>query len=431
MAVTNIWHVLNLRESPFFQAELEAEGRYPTELFVGRRDEIDYVLAGIGGAPDSRHAIQGPPGVGKTTLVNRIKAELGADGYVVAAEPVSVTSASDADELRLQILTRVHDALVARDTRLADLPSMRTVRQLLAAERTRSWGVSLGVPQVASGGLSGGETRSTGPGALTVRPAPLLRELARIVGDPRLEAPGIVVHLNNLENVADAAQDEAARVVRDLRDTGLRYDGLHYILAGTDDAVQTIVASQEQLRSVFGNPGSLQPLSEAELDRLLALRYDHLRHFDDRPWRPPVESEAVHRLHRLFAGNLRGTLHALDESAKVLVGHGERPTDPMDFARMQPVLRRVYETKVRSDLEAQQREQLAAVAARGATAVVTQAAMTRPFGLEATTTLEALKALKRQGYLVEVPPVPTGRRGRPPRTFALSGSARLAFGLFA
>lgn len=59
MAVTNIWHVLNLRESPFFQAELEAEGRYPTELFVGRRDEIAYVLAGIGGAPDSRHAIQG------------------------------------------------------------------------------------------------------------------------------------------------------------------------------------------------------------------------------------------------------------------------------------------------------------------------------------------------------------------------------------
>ena len=351
MAVTNIWHVLNLRESPFFQAELEAEGRYPTELFVGRRDEIDYVLAGVGGAPDSRHAIQGPPGVGKTTLVNRIKAELGEAGYVVAAEPVSVTSASDADALRLQILTRVHDALVARDARTADLPPMRTVRQLLAAERTRSWGVSLGVPQVASAGLSGGEARNTGPGALSVRPAPLLRELGRIASDPRLETPGIVVHLDNLENVADAAQDEAARILRDLRDTGLRYDGLHYILAGTDDAVQAIVASQEQLRSIFGNPGSLRPLTESELDRLLTLRFDHLRHFDDRPWLSPVEPDAVHRLHRIFAGNLRGTLHALDESAKVLVGHAERPTDPMDFARMQPVLRRLYETKARSDLE--------------------------------------------------------------------------------
>lgn len=220
-------------------------------------------------------------------------------------------------------------------------------------------------------------------------------------------------------------------MVRELRDTGLRYDGLHYILAGTDDAVQTIVASREQLRSVFGNPGPLQPLSEAELDRLLTLRYDHLRHFDDRPWLRPVEPDAVHRLYRIFAGNLRGTLHALDESAKVFVGHGEqRPTDPMDYARVQPVLRRVYETKVRSDLESQQREQLAAVAARGAATVVTQADMTRPFGLESTAALEALKALKRQGYLVEVPPVPTGKRGRPPRTFALSGAAHLAFGLF-
>lgn len=430
MAVTNVWHVLNLRESPFFQAELEAEGRYPTELFVGRREAIDYVLAGVGGAPDSRHAIQGPPGVGKTTLVNRIKAELGEAGYVVAAEPVSVTSTSDADQLRLQILTRVHDALVARDAGLANLPAMQTVRQLLAAERTRSWGVSVGIPQVASAGLSGGVARSTGPGALSVRPAALLRELSRIVSDPHLEAPGIVVHLNNLENVADAAQAEAARVVRDLRDTGLRYDGLHYILAGTDDAVQTIVASQEQLRSVFGNPGSLQPLSEMELDRLLRLRYDYLRHFDDRPWLAPVEPEAVHRLHGIFAGNLRGTLHALDESAKVLVGHGERPTDPMDYARMQPVLRRVYETKVRSDLEPQQREQLAVIAACCGGAFVTQAELTKPFGLESTTTLDALKTLKRQGYLVEVPPVPTGKRGRPPRTFALSGAARLAFGLF-
>ena len=61
--------------------------------------------------------------------------------------------------------------------------------------------------------------------------------------------------------------------------------------------------------------------------------------------------------------------------------------------------------------------------------MVTRAEMTRPFGLESTATLEALEALRRQGYLAEIPPVSTGKRGRPPRTFALSGAARLAYGL--
>ena len=59
MGVTNIWNVLNLRESPFFQDPLDPDGgRYPIELFVGRRHEAELVLRGIGGAPHSR--LNGP-----------------------------------------------------------------------------------------------------------------------------------------------------------------------------------------------------------------------------------------------------------------------------------------------------------------------------------------------------------------------------------
>jgi hypothetical protein len=155
------------------------------------------VLAEIGSATNSRVAIQGPPGVGKTTLVNYIKAEAGNDGYLVDAAPISVTSASNAAELRLSILLSVHDAIVARDSTLANVDAMRAVRQLLDLEQSRSWNVSASIPLKGGAGIGTAQQRHTGPGALSVKPERLLRELSAIVMD-RLRAPGVIIHLNNL-----------------------------------------------------------------------------------------------------------------------------------------------------------------------------------------------------------------------------------------
>ena len=46
MGVTNIWHVLNLRSTPFFQPGTGV--RYPLSLFVGRRREADAILSTSG-----------------------------------------------------------------------------------------------------------------------------------------------------------------------------------------------------------------------------------------------------------------------------------------------------------------------------------------------------------------------------------------------
>lgn len=429
MRVTNIWHVLNLRATPFFQDPLEpdATDRYPMELFVGRITEAELILKEIGSSEHSRTALQGAPGVGKTTLVNYIKQQVTEDGYIADATPISVTSASTAAELILEILTSVHDALVARDPTLANLEPMQEVRQLLDVERSRSFNVSVNIPLTGGGGIGGGAHRFTGPGAITVQPSRLLRKLSDVAID-RLHAPGVLIHLNNLENVSDADQRTAARILRDIRDTGLMYDGFHYLMAGTDDAIRSIVASQEQLRSVFHNPGPLQPLSEAELDELLKRRYRHLRLFDDRDPLPPATTEAVRVLYRIFRGNLRGTLHALNEVAKHLVGHGENPTDPMDLDPMRPILKGVYVHKLRADLTPEQVKQIALIAERGIDSTVTQADMQKPFGLKQAAVSSAFKDLQLKGYLLEVEPEPTGRPGRPRQQYVLTGAAKLAFG---
>jgi hypothetical protein len=431
MGVTNIWHVLNLRSTPFFQDALETGTgvRYPLSLFVGRRREADAILHEIGGSPHSRTAIQGAPGVGKTTLVNHVKAELAADGYIADANPISVVSAATAEHLLLVILTSIHDALVARDETLSHLASMRRVRQLLDLERSRTFSLSLGFAHLASAGAGTGQLRHTGPGALTVQPHRLLRELRDVAAD-RLQTPGVLIHLDNLENASDADQAKAAQIVRDLRDTGLMYDGFHFLLVGTDDAVRTVVAAQEQLRSVFHNPGSLAPLTEAELDELLAARYDHLRLAPDRPWLPPVEPGAVHALYRLFRGNVRGTLHALNEAAKVLVGHGSNPTDPMTDVTMRPVLAVIYAQKMTADLTASELAFVKGMVARGVHSSVTQGEVAKALATTQKTTSETFAALRRKGYLSEseTTRVALGP-GRPAQAYDLTAPPRIAYGM--
>ncbi|HEX6750345.1 MAG TPA: ATP-binding protein [Longimicrobium sp.] len=433
MGVTNIWHVLNLRSMPFFQDALEPGTgvRYPLSLFVGRRREARTVLSEIGGSPHSRTAVQGAPGVGKTTLVNYVKAELTADAYIADANPISVVSAATAEHLLLSILTSVHDALVARDETLAYLEPMRKVRQLLGIERSRTFNLNLGFAHIGTAGAGTGQQRHTGPGALTVQPQRLLRELRDVATD-RLQTPGVLIHLNNLENASEADQAKAAQIIRDLRDTGLMFDGFHFLLVGTDDAIRTVVAAQEQLRSVFYNPGALLPLTPAEVDELLAARYEHLRVDPDRPWLPPVETEAVHELYGLFRGNLRGTLHALNQAAKELVGHGNRPTDPMTAKEMRPVLAGVYAQKMAADLTPAELSFVDRMLRGGVHSAVTQAQVAKALDTSQKTVSEMFGALRRKGYMMEsdAPRVARGP-GRPALSYELTAPARIAFGEFA
>lgn len=431
MSVTNIWHVLNLRSTPFFQDALEPDqnAEHPLSLFVGRARESREVLTEIGGATNSRTAIQGPPGVGKTTLVNYIKAEASRSGYLVDASPISVASATTASDLRLAILGSVHDALAARDSTFANKTPMRDVRQLIDTERTRSWSVSSAVAALGGLGAASAAQRHTGPGALTVKPERLLRQLSEMATD-ELQAPGIIIHLNNLENASEAAQDTAARLVRDLRDTGLTYEGFHYLLAGTDDAIRTLVTAQEQLRSVFFNPGSLSPLGEAEVDAMLEERYEHLRLFDNRPWLTPVEPAAVRHLYRLFMGNLRGTLHALNAAAKHLIGHGDNPTDPMTMERMVPILRVVYAQKLTADLNSTEINYLRQMANRhGIEPTLTQKDAQSLLELRPPAASELFTSLRSKGYLAKAEAEVTGKPGRQAQRYRLVGPAVIALGL--
>jgi hypothetical protein len=123
-----------------------------------------------------------------------------------------------------------------------------------------------------------------------------------------------------VENLPKNENDQAGVIVRDLRDIFL-FDGYHYVLAGTLEAVRDIVASYAQVRSVFMIHRPLAPLSFTALMKLLALRYDYLKLDKSRPVRAPVEQVALRDLHQVFAGDLRGLLRSVNFAANQLLGY--------------------------------------------------------------------------------------------------------------
>lgn len=427
MRTQNFWHVLNLRESPFFQDPLGVgDHPYPIDLFVGRETEADLVLRGIGAAPHTRHVVHGAPGVGKTTLVQYIKTVAMKEGYLAAMDAIPVTSAATADDLRLALLGTLYDVLVAWRPGLAGKRVLQDVSQLLNVARTRSLNLSVGHPAIGSAGLGMGSARTVGPGALEAQSLPLLRDLCGLAAEG-LGKKGIILHLNNLENLSEADQAQAARVVRDLRDTGLMFAPLHTLIVGTDDAVRAVITGQEQLRSVVSGPGCLVPLSALEVKQLLNKRYLGLRADPDQPAEQPVKAAAVDALYAVFNGNLRGTLHALDEAAKVLIGRGPDPTAAMDLERMRPVLHEIYRSKAHSELTNAQVLYLADIVGDEG-AEITQRALVDRWEVSQPYVHTLLGDLVRAGYVAEAAGAVARGRGRPRQYYTLTGPARLAFG---
>jgi DNA-binding transcriptional ArsR family regulator len=423
MALHNLWHLHNLRESPYFQQDLQVSGeaRYPIELFVGRESEAERLLNVIGGAPSSRQTVEGLPGFGKTTLVQYVKAQAVKAGYISYPDPVSAAGADSADSLLVRILSHVHDAITSHlGEKVLGETAVDTARRLVLDTRVRDVKVSASI-----GGFGGSRevTKRTEPAAfhsgLLTMP-PLLRDLSSIVR--RHGFAGIIVHLNNLENLAgDAERTRAGLVIRDLRDIFL-FEGYHFLLVGPPEPVRAIISPHAQLRSVFGIGRPLEPLSSDDFQRLLARRYTHLRLSAEEEVRPPVAHDAAGELYRLFRGDLRGTLRALDAASHELVGYTDPPGSPIGGAQLLQVLVPMLQTEAEAALSETLLNYLHLLRELGG-ALFTQKDLVALWDVAQPTVSTHLKELQRLGYVEEY-----GREGRA-MSYGLTGSARLVLEL--
>jgi hypothetical protein len=298
---------------------------------------------------------------------------------------------------------------------------VEAAQQLVRSIRLRGGGLTLSAFGLGVGG-SQSESVATPPGALLLDGPRVLRNLLRYaIGQG---ARGIVLHLNNLENLSEADASRAADLLRGIRDQALLHDGLHLIVVGTTDAVRTVVQSHTQIRSVFSNPLVLEPLVLGDVEQLLANRYAALQLDPLRDWRTPVESAVVQRLYELFRGDLRGMLKALEDGITALLGLTSAGADvaPVGLEDLLLTLRQRNQVELREQLGDTAWERLVAWARVDSVSSQTQAQLVELWHVRQPTVSQTLQQMIEAGAVEALP-----RRGREAIQYLMTGTARLAF----
>jgi len=422
MGLPNLWGLYNLRSSPYFQATLR-QGSQATalRLFVGRQQERQQLLTTIGVSTSSRQAVAGRPGVGKTTLVQAVKADAQMAGYWSAEDIIPISSEGASEQLLGQVLSGVYGAVLASCPAAAG-PEVEAAQQLVRSLRLQSGGLTLSAFGFGVGGNQIVNV-ATPPGALLLDGPRVLRNLLDYaIGQG---ARGIVLHCNNLENLSEADASRAADLLRGIRDQALLHGGLHLIVVGTTDAVRTVVQTHPQIRSVFSTPLVLEPLALSEVQQLLANRYQALQLDPARPWRSPVEDVVVEKLYALFRGDLRGLLKALEEGITALLGLTTAGADvaPVGLADLLLTLRQRNQVQLQEQVGESGWARLLAWAQGDPETIQTQAQLVKLWAIKQPSVSQMLRQLIEAGAVEAMP-----HRGREPIQYLLTGSARLALG---
>lgn len=428
MRVGDIWTDRNLRDTPFFHQALDPsrETSYPIDLFVGRTDEANEILADVLGTSSSRSAIQGTPGVGKTSLASYIKDQAGRSGIGSRARFVSLGHQARSEDVLLDILGYIYQVVLANgDMTTENQEAVRAARQILEVQENRNLSASVGVP--ALGSIGGGTSVSYSTPASAVRfQAPVLAEQLLRVARDHCGLSGVLLHLNNLDNLSAQDVERAGLVLRDLRDWCLMFPDLHVLVVGTDYAVQNVIGAHKQLRTVFTSTASLDPLSLGELVALLEKRYEHLRMDPNTPVPPMVTGEALAEIYALFRGDLRGVFLALHRGiVRLTLRKGLSPRTPADLAHLLDVLRDLYREEIVRDLGEGSLNPLRWLAKSIGERTFTQAEVRKSLKMNANQASEFVRTLLRFEYAVLGERIPDGP-GRPRERYLLSGAARLA-----
>ena len=419
------WQAYNLRGSPYFQDNLSRNARNTSlSLFVGRQRELQKLLIRIEGSlTGSRQAVAGRPGIGKTTLVEAVKADARDAGYWVAPQSIALTPEASSLDLSGQVLSGVYGAVTAACDN-ASGPEVEAAQQLVTSFRLHGGGLTVG-----AFGFSGGGSRSEGvsqpPSALLLDGPRVLRNL---LGYALAQgARGVLLHLNNLENISTDHAQKAADKLRAVRDQALMLEGLHVIVVGTTDAVCTAVLHHPQVRSVFSEPLVLDPLSLAEVEHLLRKRYKALQLDDSGPQPAPVDAAVIQELHGLFRGDLRAMLRALEDGVVELLIADQQQTNasggrsPISRDALLKVLHRLYQELLKQQLGSTTWKRLEAWAAKDAAVSQTRKQLQKIWKLSQPA---VSRILQDPGIAVAVEALP--RHGKDPIQYLLTGAARLA-----
>ncbi len=334
-----VWQPYGLAGDPFFTAPLQMlEGAtHGIHLFQGddRRDKADRIAQRVLNSDNSLSLIEGPNGIGKTSLANLVKHTLaGTSGTAVYADIVNIDldHPRPVEALAANILHAAMNALRGTDpdaAREAEEAGEGLVLDELVTMRGKAFSFSK---------LFGYQTS---------RPQ-ILREarerafadwydaLSSIAASARAsDIDRIVIHINNLDQAVLKDSKRTGDLFGSGRDI-FQIQGFHFLLCASEGFRLRSLKDRQNVLDILGTPTRPEPLSREDAVQVMTVRLEDL-HVEGETLTPPMKPDAFADLYEVFDGELRGALEAVGQVFKEELGASgiARQLDAHDILKIQ------------------------------------------------------------------------------------------------
>lgn len=311
-----------------------------------------------------RIAVEGEPGVGKTTFVNFHRYEWGTEAKPPLLSPVAEIEvrhgwgeidflvnllAALSARIRLEMKT---DA-IEKDSLLTKISAITGVH----TEKDGGFGFNLSVLGSGFGVSKSGKSNYVA-GSMTAMDLRIL--LAELIAKAKrdLGCGGIIFHLDNLELLKRRDETDLLHFFDDIRDT-LQLRDVYFIFVGYRGMFQDVIAPNPRVRSIFfDKPLYLKPLSLPQVHEIIQRRYDLLA-APGKTIIKPVEDAVVDYLYQVFDAKLRPIMNAVTS----LVSHmPESVAETLNLDDATGLLRAILWSEVEAQLGAADQEVFRAAA---------------------------------------------------------------------
>lgn len=306
--MSDFWLDLGFRSNPYAVKPLppNADGR---RLLVGRDRELADLKRRVASS-DQHPVLEGPNGVGKTSLVSVAAYELSEDFkerrtqqlFLPLREPLQMKDDGEGliQEAYLaiaQAFVEHHDTLRAAGRQVPQLHDLNTWLNSPTFRSARGGGLTS-----PFGGLSGttGTGLNTGSGFSSSGLPNMVRQWLR--GAFPGQSGGFVGTLDNLELLDTSVK--AQRVLEQLRDPVLQVEGMRWVLCGARGIARSL-ASTPRLNGVLSDPVDILPVADQFIGELINSRVLVFSVDDQAPANAPVSATGFGYLYDVSHQNLR------------------------------------------------------------------------------------------------------------------------------
>lgn len=314
-----VWAPYGLSANPFFHNPLQAVKGVDRgiHLFRGKGREADAkrIVQRIMNSDNSIILIEGPSGIGKTTLASRIKSIVEeSDDSAVFPDLIQVDlkASRPLEALAAEILYAAIIAVSRTDTGGSATREVKEEgRGLVLDDLISQKSKVIGLNYIVQVGIHRHQVRREA----AQRPFSEWKEAITNVA-ASAKASGIariVIHINNLDQSALSDPTALGDLLGHARDL-LQTPVFHFILCGTEAVRTRALSDRPNVKQVIGAPARPAPLTHQDVADIVKARYDDLKMTGKGAptFLAPIDPDEAAKVYDQFAGELRSAFECIE-----------------------------------------------------------------------------------------------------------------------